>query len=282
VNPETGLAGVPRVYAGGDAARGPAIIIEACADGRRAAEAICRELGVDFRQPGARMPVLNEEEIRRIKGVRALPPDQRDGFDLVEQTLSEEAARREGARCMQCATLCDKCVEVCPNRANYTYLVTPVHLTLPRLACQDGRLVVTGTETMTVAQRRQILHVDDFCNECGNCATFCVHRGKPYVDKPRLFMNRSDFMSESDNAFHVEGTSIWRREGGQESHLAIDDGAMTFENGAFSLVMSPDWEVREMTLKEPFSGRASLRQAAEMALILRGMQSSLAFLIPEV
>ncbi len=45
-DPQTGLAGPAHVYAGGDAARGPAIIIEACADGRRAAEAICREFGI--------------------------------------------------------------------------------------------------------------------------------------------------------------------------------------------------------------------------------------------
>jgi putative selenate reductase len=291
VNPETGLAGVPCIYAGGDAARGPAIIIEACADGRRAAEAICRELGVDFSQLAARMPVLSEEELWRVKGVRArkefqhepamLAPDRRDGFDLVEQTLSDEAARREGARCMQCATLCDKCVEVCPNRANYTYLVTPAVLTLPRLACRDGELVVAGVETMRVAQPRQILHVDDLCNECGNCATFCVHHGKPYVDKPRLFMNPADLSSELDNAFHIEGNTIRRREGGQESRLSIHDEGMTFESGAFSLELSPDWEVRKMSLKAPFTGWVSLRGAAEMALILRGVRSSLAFLIPE-
>jgi putative selenate reductase len=291
VNPDTGSAGVPCVYAGGDVARGPAIIIEACADGRRAAEAICRQLGVDFNQLAVRIPVLSEEEIWRVKEVRArkesqyepalLAPDQRDGFDLIEQTLSEEAARREGARCMQCATLCDKCVEVCPNRANYTYLMRPAHLSLPRLACQDGQLVVAGIEPMTVTQPRQILHVDDFCNECGNCATFCVHHGKPYVDKPRLFLNWDGFRSESDNAFHIEGNTIRRRERGQESRLSMYDGGMAFENGAFSVELSPDWEVRKMSLKEPFTGWVSLREAAEMALILKGVQSSLAFLIPE-
>jgi putative selenate reductase len=290
VDPGTGSAGVPCVYAGGDVARGPAIIIEACDDGRRAAEAICRQLGVDFSPLGVRMPVLTPEEIRRVKGVRAhkerqqrpamRPPGQRDGFDLVEQTLSEEAARREGARCMQCATLCDKCVEVCPNRANTTYLMAPAHLTLPRLACQDGRLVVAGVETMTVAQTRQILHVADLCNECGNCATFCVHQGKPYLDKPRLFLNRGDWEAEADNAFHIEGNTLWRREGGQESRLCWQDDVITWENEALRVALSPDWEVREMVLKEPFGGWVSLREAAEMAVILRGVQSSLAFLVP--
>ncbi len=125
-----------------------------------------------------------------------LPAAQQRGFDLIEQTLPEEAARREAARCLQCSTFCDKCVEVCPNRANYAYHVTPVSLTLPRLACRDGKLVVIGQEAFQVKQTRQIVHLYDLCNECGNCATFCVHQGKPYQDKPRLFLQESDFRQE--------------------------------------------------------------------------------------
>ena len=47
---DRGRAGAERVYAGGDVTRGPAIIIQACADGRRAAEAICEQLGIAFRR----------------------------------------------------------------------------------------------------------------------------------------------------------------------------------------------------------------------------------------
>ncbi|MBU0703918.1 MAG: putative selenate reductase subunit YgfK, partial [Chloroflexi bacterium] len=170
VDPQTGLAGADRLYAGGDAARGPATIVAACADGHRAAEAICRKLGIPFTE-GVQLPALSEEEIVQAKRVRArkvaqhqgamLPPGQRAGFDLVEATLTEEAALSEAARCMQCSTLCDKCVEVCPNRANYTVIVSPASLTLPQLSCRQGKLVVTGKETFIIKQARQIIHVDD-------------------------------------------------------------------------------------------------------------------------
>jgi len=150
VEPRTGLAGTERVYAGGDAVRGPAIIIEACADGRRAAEAILDQLGVEAARPAAELPVLSQEEIVRVKRVRArkeaqcqgamLLPEQRGGFDLVEATLTEEAALNEAARCMQCSSFCDKCVEVCPNRANYTITTPTIHLTLSTVSCQQGRL----------------------------------------------------------------------------------------------------------------------------------------------
>jgi putative selenate reductase len=294
VVPETGLTGGERIYAGGDAVRGPATIVEACADGRRAAEAICQQLGVPFERPSVHLPVLSQEEIAQVKRVRAsktaqheaamLSPDQRGGFDLVEATLTEEAALAEAARCLQCSTLCDKCVEVCPNRANYTFFVAPVSLTLPTVSCQQGSLVVTGEEVFQIEQPRQIIHVDDFCNECGNCETFCVHEGKPYLDKPRLFLMRDDFDLEEDNAFYVErsakGWAIRRREGGKESRLSVenDSDEVNFENDLLRMRLSPDYRIKSMDLKEEFEGAFSLTEAAEMVVILKGLSTSLSFL----
>ncbi|RLC66438.1 MAG: putative selenate reductase subunit YgfK, partial [Chloroflexi bacterium] len=247
----------PGVYAGGDVVRGPAIIIAACADGRQAAEAICEQLGIPWRYPMVELPVLSEEDILAMKRVRArriaqhepevLPPDRRNGFDLIEMTLSEEDARAEAARCLQCATLCDKCVEVCPNRANYTVSVTPKTWSLPVLACSDDGLSVTGSEPFVVTQNRQIVHIDDLCNECGNCATFCVHIGKPYHDKPRLFLDREAFQEETENAYYIgslgagddaddiSGSTIHRREDGRTLSLtAWANGAgYTYRDGRF-------------------------------------------------
>jgi putative selenate reductase len=289
---ESRITNHARVYAGGDVTRGPAIIIQACEDGRRAAQAICQQFGIEFQLPPAQPAELNEDDIRYIKRARArkeqaqepdlLPVEQRAGFDLVELTLSEADARAEAARCLQCSTLCDKCVEVCPNRANYTYHVEPVHWTLPVLACRDGALVVVGEEAFQVTQRRQIVHVDDFCNECGNCATFCIHQGKPYTDKPRLFLQEEDFQQEDDNAFFIAGAedtaTIRRREGGQESALTMQNGTLVFEDNQACIHLSPDFEIREMSLKKMFSGKRSLKEAAEMALLLRGITTSAAFL----
>jgi putative selenate reductase len=288
IDGETGQA-TAGVYAGGDVTRGPAIIIQACADGRRAAEAICRQFGIEFGPPPAEMPELSQEDILQVKQERArkvarhepetLPVAQRSGFDLVEQTLTAEAAQAEAARCLQCSTVCDKCVEVCPNRANYTYQVEPVRWTLPVLACRDGALAVIGEETFQVTQTRQIVHVDDFCNECGNCATFCVHQGKPYADKPRLFLQEADFQREDDNAFFIVRDTIRRREGGKEARLTMQDGKLTFENGHVHLNFAPDLKIQEMALREAFAGTLSLKDAAEMAVVLKGLATSLPFLL---
>jgi putative selenate reductase len=278
-----------RVYAGGDVTRGPAIIIQACEDGRRAARAICEQLGIGFTPPAAPMPELGQDDILQVKGARArkvaqhgaemLPVAQRAGFACVQQTLSEAAARSEAQRCLQCSTYCDKCVEVCPNRANYPYLVEPVGWRLPLLACRNGGLVVAGQESFSVEQARQILHVDDFCNECGNCATFCVHQGKPYADKPRLFLQEADFQMENDNAFFIAGNTIHRREGGREASLTMQNGTFVFENEQVRVNLAGNWEIGESTLKQAFAGTLSLRAAAEMSVILRGVADSLSFLL---
>jgi putative selenate reductase len=291
VDDETGQV-TSQVYAGGDVTRGPDIIIGGCADGRRAAGAICKQFGIEFRPLSIGMPGLDSQDILKVKRQRArkepqyepsmLPIVERSSFACVEQTLSEEAARAEAARCLQCSSLCDKCVEVCPNRANYAYLVAPVRGSMPVLSCQNGSLAVADQEVFAVTQTRQILHVDDFCNECGNCATFCVHQGKPYTEKPRLFLQRRDFELEDDNAFYAEdtakGATIYRREQGQESRLTMQDGSLTFENAHLRASLSPDLDVQEMALKEAFEGMFSLKEAAEMALILKGITTSLPFL----
>ncbi len=277
------------VYAGGDAVRGPAVIIEACADGRRAAEAICEQLGIPFAPPRSSPARLSEAEVLRVKRARArrtprhrpdtLPIAERRGFDLVEQGLTEKSARDEASRCLQCSTFCDKCVEVCPNRANIPYRIEPVRFALPLLSSSDGRLIVAGEEAFEVRQTRQIVHVHEFCNECGNCATFCVHQGKPFLEKPRLFLDKADFDKEQDNAFCVSQGSIHRREKGEESRLSLKRGGMTFENEHVSLRLGLDFGLREGVPRQSSLTRFSLREAAEMAVLLRGVTRSAPFLL---
>ena len=293
VDPETGLAGMPGVYAGGDVVDGPDSIIAACADGRRAAEGICEKLGVPFQELPSRPASLTEEEIVPFRRVRArkedqhraemLPPAQRTGFDLIEATLTEETAQAEALRCVQCTTFCDKCIEVCPNRSNFSYFVTPVSLQVPQLSCHDGKLVVSGSEAFTITQDRQIIHVDDFCNECGNCATFCVHEGKPYTEKPRLFLEKRDFDLEDDNAFYIQGAAgsgaIWRRERGWESELRIQDGTLLFHDARMSIKLTPDLAILDLALEETFEGTFSLKEVAEMAAIYEGITASAPFLL---
>ena len=160
-------------------------------------------------------------------------------------------------------------------------------MTLPRLACQDGTLQVVGEGLFKVTQRRQILHVEDFCNDCGNCTTFCVHNGQPHKDKPRLFLNEEDFERAQDNAFRIQKAGqrwvIRRRENSHETRLMLDtaNGGMRFDSAELSLELGPDLAVTSMELKKSFDGTFSLRHAAEMSTILKGVLDTLPFLAVE-
>ena len=113
----------------------------------------------------------------------------------------EEFAKREASRCMDCTYYCNKCVDVCPNRANVAI---------------DMRFSEASDDPF------QILHLDAFCNECGNCATFCNHEGRPYKDKFTLFSRRDDFEDSTNSGFYVEGDSVLVRLNGKLVNCSID------------------------------------------------------------
>ncbi|MDR1979395.1 MAG: putative selenate reductase subunit YgfK [Synergistaceae bacterium] len=282
-----GMTSVCGVFAGGDAVRTPAIVIQGCADGAKAAEAICAQLGIPS-GPVAPLPVLTEEDILKVKALRAhksrqheesrLPLADRKGFELAERTFSPEDAVSEARRCLQCASFCDKCVEVCPNRANVAYKVTPIRVDVPRIRAHNGTAVTLGVERVEIVQARQVLHVDDFCNECGNCSTFCVHEGRPYRDKPRLVLNEPDFVSQDDNVFKIDGNTLRRREGGMESRLTVAASGYFYENESFSLELDNGFAVRTLTPRGHVKD-CSLRDAVEMAVMYNGIKASASHLL---
>lgn len=145
------------VYAAGDGLYGPATVVEAIRDGRKVAEAIAGEvLARDFDK------LAEEEKVYAKRGV----------------LKEEQKETKEAGRCLGCSTICENCVEVCPNRAN--------------IAIQ-----VPGME------KHQIIHVDYLCNECGNCKSFCPYSSAPYLDKFTLFETEADMENSKNQGFAV-------------------------------------------------------------------------------
>jgi putative selenate reductase len=166
-DPETQESSRKGLYVGGDAARGPSSIISAVADGRRAAYAMLKAAGIEpSASPYVPPPPDRSKLALRGEFAESLPPAS-PGF-----------AAREAERCLRCDSACLRCVEVCPNRANFAL---PVAV------------------DSTLSQSLQIIHIDELCNECGNCGVFCPYEGEPYRGKPTLFADR-EAMELSDNA----------------------------------------------------------------------------------
>lgn len=134
VNSNTLETGQKGVFAGGDLAGGPASIIEAIADGRRAAASIDRYLGgngmidQELVPPEEEVVVLDcQAEDRSRVTVPCTPLSERvSGFCTVEGELTEDMACKEAERCRGCDTRvfkvdvsgdgckdCNYCIEVC-------------------------------------------------------------------------------------------------------------------------------------------------------------------------
>ena len=59
----------------------------------------------------------------------------------------------------------------------------------------------------------------------------------------------------------------------------MQNGTLVFENQQARITLSPAFEIKEMALKEEFEGTLSLKEAAEMALLLSGVKASAAYLL---
>ncbi len=175
----------PGVYVGGDAASGPASIIAAVADGRRAAYAMLRAAGI-APPPSSYAPFPTASSDTAFP----LDTDKLAARGDFAESLSRSSASfvaRESERCLRCDSTCLRCVEVCPNRANFALPLKP-----------EMRGGADGADGMN--QPIQILHVDDLCNECGNCGVFCPFDGEPYRGKPTLFADRASMDARHDDS----------------------------------------------------------------------------------
>jgi NADH-quinone oxidoreductase subunit F len=111
-NPTTMQTNRPGVFAAGDVVRGPNTVVEAIADGKRAAIIIERFLRNEpLVQPvSANLPRVYVERVAdedalscdRAETPRAPAEWRKRNFAEVEVTLSQEEARRESLRCLRC------------------------------------------------------------------------------------------------------------------------------------------------------------------------------------
>jgi putative selenate reductase len=189
---------VENVFISGDALRGPSTVVESIADGQSVADGIMAKEGILLQR-------LNAEDYKfdyktRKAEIRAKKGNIKPTVEIL--TNSEEISF-ETNRCLECNFICNKCVEVCPNRAN---------LAIPVSGFEDDN---------------QIIHLDGLCNECGNCETFCPYDGAPYKDKLTLFWSEEDMLANKNNGFlllqEAEYASFKLRLGGQFYMLEFDN-----------------------------------------------------------
>ena len=204
IDPATLMTTAPGIFAAGDVAFGPRLIINAVADGKKAAEEIDKFIrGPEWKPKNqfVQITVLDHhkmaeeyDEYSRL-GVPVIPLERRTGVAEVEIGFTEEQARREASRCLQCwintifegneaegteCILCGGCVDVCPENCLQLVPLSQFAIsdeTRQQLAAtSDSRgleLLHLSPEELSSADGSVMVKDETICIRCGLCAERC-------------------------------------------------------------------------------------------------------------
>jgi len=188
IDPETLATTAPDVFAGGDAAFGPRIAIEAVANGKTAARSIHNYLsGADLR------PTLHVEIRKASTETYGMPAGyeklerqsaptvdvgRRTGITEVESVMTEDQARSQAERCLNChvdtiydpllCVLCNRCADVCPEKCLKFVPIEQVDMPEEQRQTALEQYGHDPDQPMTV-----LLKDDTACIRCGLCALRC-------------------------------------------------------------------------------------------------------------
>ena len=279
-DPVTGMTSLENVFAGGDASRGASTIVKAAGDGRIAAMNIVAKAGKDFGikpaqvDKGLTAAQRMARSATRIQGIKIpeIPLKDRKGFAVVVRDLTEEEAKAEASRCLYCNDVCNVCVSVCPNRANRAYTIETGVYTIQKAIKENGRIRFEKAGSLKITQPNQTLNIGDFCNECGNCTTFCPTNGAPYKTKPKFYMTDKSFEAEENNAYRIVGKTIKSRIDGRTISLEEKEDAFYYKDGEVTAKL--DIQKLEVIEAEGKVGNGySFENAVKMAILYKGTKN---------
>ena len=188
VDAETLATTAPGIYAGGDVAFGPRNLIDAVANGKRAAISIDNYIRNIKYAPAVKFffEKLPKETYTMPEGyerVPRFPPPTKDlgrrtGISEVEEVYDEADARRQADRCLRChiqtifnaelCIMCNRCVDVCPE--NCLKLIPLTELSLSNVEVAD---VLTHYGYSADLPLSAMIKDDEKCIRCGLCAIRC-------------------------------------------------------------------------------------------------------------
>lgn len=88
---------------------------------------------------------------------------------------------------------CNKCLPVCPNAANFSIPCKPGETIVRDFEVSAEGLQYSPDGAFKLEKKHQIANIADWCNECGNCDTYCPEHGGPFIEKPRFFLTRETY-----------------------------------------------------------------------------------------
>jgi putative selenate reductase len=186
--------------------------------------------------------------------------------------FTAESAIQEASRCLQCGDVCSVCVTVCPNRANNYYLTEAAEVPVWKITTGAGETAFNISRYLKVQQKYQVLNVADFCNECGNCTTFCPTKGSPFSDKPRICLTEKSF-HQTDNGFlfqqQGDTTILLHRSGEDISCLSKTLTSYQYSNSRVKIIFdAAGFNITHVEFPLPAPAEIILSEAAEMKILI--------------
>ncbi|MGE5815191.1 MAG: FAD-dependent oxidoreductase [Acidobacteriota bacterium] len=177
----------PGVFAGGDVAFGPRNLIEAVANGKRAARSIHEYLAphharLETTLEIERIPTSHYRMFAGFEKLDRVAPDtldigRRTGIAEVETGYAPEQARAQAARCLVChvqtiydpekCVLCNRCVDVCPE---YCLAIVPFDELELDTATREALVAGAAAGALPLSA---MVKDDERCIRCGLCAIRC-------------------------------------------------------------------------------------------------------------
>jgi len=265
------------IYIGGDAYRGASTIVNAVADGKKSAQHIVNQIHYIYPEKNEIPFELSFEELMHKRSERnfsQLGKIALDKYDTAAPNMpfTENDIIKEAGRCLLCNQLCNICVTVCPNKANYSYKTKIATYVLPEAHFENGKVVIDKSKTLSITQNYQILNIGDFCNECGNCNTFCPTSRAPYLQKPKFYLTTKSFNGAPSGYFvskNLNNTALIFKDQNQMHTLTLKNGTYVFENDDINAVFKiEDFSLLDITLLNKELQKINLKTAVEMRILL--------------
>ncbi len=281
LNNETNEIQFQDVFAGGDAVRGADSLINGMGDGKKIAETISKKSGIiknktfNFAESKLSPSEFQKKQAYREFGVDypTISLDNRLSFELVHPVLDDFSAMKEAERCLYCNDICNTCVGVCPNFANLSFQSEVFEMPIYQAMKSNGSIKIDVVDKISIRQKNQILNIGDFCNECGNCTTFCPTSGDPYKIKPRFHLTKESFDIE-DSGYFLTGNSITFKNKNEISSLSETNDKFVFENNKITAKFDKEkLTILEINFKDSSAKNVNLRMAAEMIYLIKSLRN---------
>ena len=177
---------------------------------------------------------------------------------------------------MYCDEVCNICVTVCPNFANYSYCVVPQTIHLPKAIKTETGISFENDKIFEIKQAYQIINIADFCNECGNCQTFCPTSGAPYKDKPHFYLTIKSFKDAETgyflNKLKDRNVLIYKEKQSIKTLTFINNIYIYETDQIFAEISSEKFEVGKVIFKAACVKEAYFDFAAEMYVLMKGVE----------